>query len=299
MNKIQKGKISLGEAAFDTLNTILMVFILIITCYPFLYILCYSLSSPEFLDGRLLFYPRGLTFASYVACFKDADIMGGLVVSIERTVLGSIATVFVTSMIAYVMSKKYLIGYKFFTRFFIFTMYFTSGLIPTYVLMSKLHLSGTFWVYIVPTLVNVFDLILVRTYIENLPVGVEEAAVIDGANDYTIFLRIILPLCLPVIAAILLFESIGQWNAFTDTLLYNSSNKKLHTMQYVLVNFLNNRATNLEISQQQTIAAGARAFSSETLRMSMTLMTVLPIFMVYPFLQRYFVKGILVGSIKG
>jgi putative aldouronate transport system permease protein len=288
----------LGDLSFDVFNTVLMGVVLVVTSYPFIYILCTSLSRPEFLDGRLLIFPRGFTLDSYVACFQSANVLGGMVVSIERTLAGALSTVFVTSMLAYVMSKKYLVGHKFFTRFLILTMYFNSGLIPVYVLMSQLHLSGTFWVYIVPNLVNVFELVLVRTYIESLPPEVDEAARIDGANDYVVLFRIVLPLCMPVLAAILLFEAIGQWNAFTDTLLYNTSNEKLHTMQYVLMTFLYTTATNVQIAHSAG-SATPKMYSSQSLRMSMTILTVVPIFLVYPFLQKYFVKGLLVGAIKG
>jgi putative aldouronate transport system permease protein len=176
-------------------------------------------------------------------------------------------------------------------------MYFSAGLLPVYLNIANLGLTGSFWVYILPYLVTVFGLILIRTFIENLPKSLEESAALDGANDMQIAFRIIFPLCLPVIAAITLFEFVNHWNNFTDTLLYNMHTPRLFTLQYVLSNYLVSMFT--FSAHDFADRAALMEFNFQTVRMAMSVVICLPIMIVYPFLQRFFIKGILVGSIKG
>lgn len=289
-------KRSTGEIVFDVFNYIFMIIVFIVMTYPFYYVLIYSLSDPAKLNGGLLLFPGGINFSSYQEALSNPDILNGLFISVARTVIGPLGMLLITSIAGFVMTKDELIGIHFFRKFFIFTMYFSSGLIPVYILIKSLHLTGTFAVYIIPGLVNAFNLVLIKTYIENLPKGLEDAALIDGANDITVFFKVIFPICLPVIAAISLFACVGQWNSFIDTQLYNAMDKTLYPIQYVLYNYLAAQTPSLE-QAKQTI--GARRFTPQTLKMAITVITVVPILMVYPFMQKYFASGLMIGAIKG
>lgn len=284
-----------GDRVFDIVNLILMTILLVITLYPFIYVIMYSFSDPTKAYGKILFWPQGFTLASYKQCFDSPNVISGFLVSVARATLGPFCTMIVIYYGAYALSKRKLIGRSVLSKLIVFTMYFSAGLIPTYLLIAKLKLINTFWVYILPALPSIFNMILVRTYLEGLPEELEESALLDGANDLVIATKIFLPLCKPIIAAVLLFECVNQWNAFQDTLLYNASNSNLHTLQYTLVNFIKNSPQSLESAE----VVGTGVFSSTSLRMAMTVITILPIGCVYPFLQRYFVKGLMIGSIKG
>lgn len=288
-------KKSPGDHAFDIINFILMTCLLLVTLYPFIYVVMYSFSDPTKAYAKILLWPHGFTLDSYKQCFESPNILHSFLVSVARSTLGPLMTMIVIYYGAYALSKRKLIGRSFFSKFVIFTMYFSAGLIPTYMLYARLKLIGTFWVYILPALPSIFNMILIRTYLEGLPGELEESALLDGANDLVVATRIFFPLCKPIIAAVLLFLCVNQWNAFEDTLLYNQSDATLHTLQYTLVNFIKNSPQSLESAE----AIGAGMFSSTSLRMAMTVITILPIGCVYPFLQQYFVEGLMIGSIKG
>lgn len=291
-----KRKNSVLGITFDAVNLIFMCLVVFLTAYPFIYILIYSVSDPNVVGSSFLLYPKGFNLDSYKAAFEYAEIPHALLVSVTRSVLGPALTIIVTSMVAYPLTREDLIGRKIVSRYFIFTMYFSSGMIPVYLLYSRLGLSGTYWVYILPLLMNVFDMILIKTYIESLPKSLEESARLDGANDIQLFFKIIFPLCKPIIAAVFLFECVNHWNSFMDTMLYNAQNDNLHTLQYVLVNFVETRTSSIEQAKAQL---GFSRFSSTSLRMSITVIVILPILFVYPFLQKYFAKGLMVGAVKG
>jgi putative aldouronate transport system permease protein len=180
-------------------------------------------------------------------------------------------------------------------------MYFGAGLIPYYLLLKKLMLINTFWLYIIPGIMNVYGMILMRTYIESLPSSLHESAYIDGANELVMFFKIIIPLCIPVIAAITLFSCVGHWNSYTDTLIYNSAKPKLYTLQYVLMTFVTTVAATQSENAINDVINQTRhtKLTPMTVRMAITVITVLPISLVYPFLQKYFIKGILIGAVKG
>lgn len=290
-------KNKLLDGLFDFFNTFLMLGVLLLTVYPFLYIVLYSISDASKISNGLMILPTGFSLDSYVAVFKTASIISAFFISVLRSTIGPACTIFISSMVAYVLSRDDLAGRKFFTKFFIFTMYFNSGLIPMYLLMKNLGLTGSFLVYIIPGMVSVFNMIIIKTNIEGIPDSLEESAIIDGANDIVVFFRIVFPLCKPVIAAILLFECIGQWNAFMDTMLYNAEVKELHTLQYVLTNFMANQSSSIE--QLKLKAQGSMNITSSSAKMAVTVITVLPIIFVYPLLQKYFIKGLFIGAVKG
>lgn len=291
-------KRTLIDWLFETLNYILLVVIGMIMFFPFLYIASYSLSEPSKLPQGLMVLPAGFTIEAYIRAFQDPAIFHSIIISVGRTVLGPMLMIFVTSMAAYCLTRDDFVAVRYWRKFFVFTMYFSSGLIPLYVLIVQLHLSKSFLVYIIPTAISVFSMILIKTYIESLPDSLEEAAVVDGASDLTVFWRVVFPLCLPVIAAMVLFSAVGQWNNFMDTQLYNAMNPELFTLQYVLYQTLSN-ANNASLMQSASGNPVANTVTPEGLKMAITMITVLPVMLIYPFLQRYFIKGLLVGSVKG
>ncbi len=281
---------------FDIFNGFLMVLVLVAVLYPFLYAASYSLSRSELIKGGLLLLPKGFTLASYILCIGQRDVLSGFLVSVGRTILGPLSMLLFVSMAAYVLTKNDYLGVRFFRKFFVFTMYFSGGIIPTYILMKTLHLTNNFLVYILPMIINVFNLVLVKTYIESMPKELEEAAYMDGANELVIYSRIVLPLSMPILAAVAFIAAMNHWNSFVDTLLYNSMNRRLYTLQFVLYNLIVDQTRSVQEAQTKFSAGYV---TPETLKMSLTVISILPILLVYPFAQKYFVSGLMVGSIKG
>jgi putative aldouronate transport system permease protein len=283
---------------FDIINVFLMLGTFVLVVYPFYYIFIYSISQAQYVTGGLLLLPKGtINLSSYVAIFTKSDILHAIFISVSRTVITSVSMIFITSMAAYALSVEDMPGVKFFRKLFLFTMYFSGGIIPVYLLFKAIHLTGNFLVYVIPYLVNVFNLILVRTYIEEgQSKSLQESAVIDGANDLVIFFKIVFPLITPVLAAILFFESINQWNSFMDTQLYNSMEPNLFTLQYVLYNFLAVQSYSLQDAQR--FGAAQANINVQTLKMAITFVCFFPIFAVYPLIQKHFVSGLMIGAIK-
>jgi putative aldouronate transport system permease protein len=280
---------------FDIANLMMMLLLAVLMIYPFLYIFSYSVSEPGKLAGGMLLWPQGFTLDSYLAVFEQPSLLHGIVVSVSRTILGPLIMIIITSMAAYVLTRDELIGVKSMRKFFVFTMYISSGLIPMYLLVKTVGLMGSFWVYIIPGAVSVFNMILIKTYIESLPKSLEEAALIDGANDFVLFWRVIFPICTPVIAAVVLFTSVEQWNSFIDTQIYNVMNPENHTLQYMLYQTVSGAAS----LEQAKLSQKTVNFTPQSIKMAITMITVLPIVFVYPLLQKHFTKGLLIGSIKG
>ncbi|WP_409341711.1 carbohydrate ABC transporter permease [Paenibacillus sp. MBLB4367] len=288
---------SASGTLFDIGNTLFMLAVLAVMLVPFLYVVSYSLSTPSMLKGGFVLWPSGFTFDSYRKALEDPAVLKGTGISVLRSVIGPAVMLFITSMAAYVLTRNELGGVKWLRKYFVFTLYFSSGIIPMYLLMGYLQLKGTFLIYILPGAVSVFNLVLIKTYIEALPKEIEEAAIVDGANDLRLFYQVIFPVCTPVFAAVVLFECVNQWNAFIDTQIYNTMSPNLYSLQYVLYNALNqfNSLEQLKTPGQTQMYA----ITPQTFKMAITVITVLPIACVYPFLQKYFIKGLLVGSVKG
>ncbi|MBP1988817.1 carbohydrate ABC transporter permease [Paenibacillus eucommiae] len=288
---------SVSGTIFDSINHLFMLLILLVMMIPFVYVISYSLSTPSMLKGGIVLFPVGFTFDSYRKAFADPAVLKGVYISVARTTIGPAVMLLFTSMAAYVLTRAELAGVRFFRKFFVFTLYFSSGMIPMYLLMGYLNLKGTFLIYILPTAISVFNMVLIKTYIEGLPKELEEAAVVDGANNFQLFFKVIFPLCMPVFAAVVLFDCVNQWNAFIDTQIYNTMSPNLYPLQYVLYNTLN-QINSLDQLREQG-QTQMTAITPQTFKMAITVITVLPIACVYPFLQRFFIKGLLVGSIKG
>jgi putative aldouronate transport system permease protein len=294
----------LGDRLFDICNIIFMLGLVVITLYPFINTLAVALNDAnDAVRGGIYLLPRMWTLDNFKYVFSEAAIVHAFFISVMRTVLGTVVTVFCSAMVAYTMSRQEYVLRKFVTVSFIFTMYFSGGLIPGYLLVRDLGMLGSFWVYIIPGMIGVFNLIIIRSFIEGLPDGIMEAARIDGANDFSMFMRIVLPLVVPVLATVALFSAVGQWNSWFDVFLYNSSNENLSTLQYELMKILQNTNTQTSQTAADVFASSANSAAAmvtpTSIRSTMTIVVSLPIIMVYPFLQKYFVKGMTVGGVKG
>ncbi len=278
----------------DWILLVVFVFLIIITLYPFLNVLAISFNDPiDTMRNINMVIPRQFTTSNYVYIFKENNLIAPLLLSVLRTVLGAGLGVICTAMLAYVLSRKDFYFNKVFTLLFVVTMYVSGGLIPEYLLLMRtLGLGNNFLVYIIPGLIWVYNVILVRSFIEGLPIALQEAARVDGANDFIIWGRIILPLCKPVLATVGLFVAVGQWNAFMDTYLYA---KELPNLQYVLYQIMETATIKVDPHAAEQMK---NAVSPLSVRMAITIVATVPILLVYPFLQKYFVGGMTVGAVK-
>lgn len=295
-NRKASGRVKSRDRYLDYVLVVLFVLIIIVTLYPFLNVLAISLNDPVDTMRNINFIlPRKFTLYNYQYVFRENDLFGAFMISVARTVVGTGAGVICTCMVAYVLSRRDFYFNKLFTMLFIITMYVSGGLIPEYLLLARtMKLTNNFWVYILPGLVWVYNIILTRSYIDGLPEALQEAAKIDGANDLYIWGRIVVPLCKPVMATVALFVAVGQWNSFMDTYLYA---KKLPTLQYLLYEIMQQATTKIDshtTAQQLT----ATTVSPLSVRMAVTIIATLPILIVYPFLQKYFVGGMTIGAVK-
>lgn len=282
-----------------------MLLLMIVTLYPFLNTIAVSFNEGmDSLRGGIYLWPRMFTLKNYQSVFVTGTIFNAFFMSVARTLLSMVLNVFFTTMLAYTLSRKEYVFRSFITLVFVLTMYFNAGLIPVYFLIKNLHLLNSFWVYILPSLVGAFNLIVIRTYIKTIPESLIESARIDGAGDFRIFIRVVMPLCKPVLATVALFVAVGSWNSWFDTFLYCSSRQELSTLQYELMKLL---ASASQTAYNPGLAAGYSAGGGESgipmvtpisVRAAITVVAATPIILVYPFLQKYFVVGLNVGSVK-
>jgi putative aldouronate transport system permease protein len=290
-----------GDLAFEIFNYTFMILLMVVTLYPFWNTLAVSFNdATDSLRGGIYLWPRKWTLENYKFVFEEGTIANATMISALRTVIGTVLTVFCSAMVAYTISRPEYVLRKFVTIAFILTMYINGGLIPTFLLMRDLGLIGSFWVYIWPGLIGVFNLIIIRSFIENLPDNILESAKIDGAGDFRTFFHIVLPLCTPVLATVSLFTGVWQWNSWFDVFLYNSSYEHLSTLQYELQKILqfSNASTRSVDFNAAAVQGGFIQVTPYSIRATMTIVASLPIIMVYPFLQKYFVKGMMVGGVK-
>lgn len=289
---------------FDFVNYALMAVVLIIMLYPLYFVLIASFSDPYAVSkGQISFYPIGFTFEGYQNILASRQIWIGYRNSILYTLFGTLFNLILTIPSAYVLSKRTLPGRKFFNWFFLFTMYFSGGLIPTYLLIRDLELIDTPWVLIVLGGVSVYNLIVARVYFSaNIPEEIYEAAKIDGASDFTMFFRIALPLSAPIIAILSLYYGVGRWNSYFDALMYTSS-IVLQPLQIILRNILILNETSLltidVMSDAQIELAARRAYMAQSMKYSLVFISSAPLLIAYPFIQKHFVKGVMIGSLKG
>ena len=293
-----------GLPLFDSANTVFFVVFTIICVFPFYYLFINTISNNNLVtSGRINFFPQGIHLQNYINVFKVSDIPRAFFVTTARTVIGTALMVLVSAWAGYLVTKQKMWRRSLLYRILVMTMYFNAGLIPWYMNMFMLGLTDSFLAYILPGLVAPYNIILVKTYIESIPASLEESAVIDGANTPTVFMKIILPLSVPILATIAIFGAVGNWNSFQDSLLLMSPDRGMETLQHRLYIHLNS-----------TSAAGAQAASgsggvsqqmaeslleARVLKYTISMVTVVPILLVYPFMQRFFVKGIMLGAVKG
>lgn len=294
-----------SDIAFNILNYTFFILFTIICVYPFYYILINTISDNTMsANGLIRFLPSGIHLDNYKQILKLGGIGQAALISVLRTVIGTVCTVLASGFLGYMLSQEKMWKRKFCYRFLIATMYFNAGLIPLYLTMKNLHLVNNFLVYIIPAIVQPFNIILVKTYTESIPKSLQEAAEIDGAGFMKIFWKVILPVSKPILATIAIFSAVGQWNSFQDTLIYVTDNK-LYSLQYLLYTYIN-QANSLSTMIKNTTSATSLNMDSlmnqqtpTSIRMTVTAVVVIPILMVYPMFQKYFVKGIMIGSVKG
>lgn len=292
-----------GDVVFNVINYTIFGILAFLCAYPFYYLIINSISSNELSNnGMINFIPRQIHFQNYRDVFKLNGLSMAMIVSVLRTVIGTALTVFSSALLGYMFTLKKMWHRKFFYRFIVITMYFNAGIIPMFMTMKNLHLTNNFLVYILPWIVQPFYIIMVKTYIESTPISLQEAAEVDGAGPLTIFIKIVLPISTPILATVAIWAAVGQWNSFQDTLLY-VTDQKLWSLQYLLYTYIN-QANSLAaaVKSSGSMANVQNLITRQTptsIRMTVSVIVVLPILFVYPIFQRYFVKGIMIGAVKG
>ena len=292
-----------GDVCFDLIHVLLLTVFTLICVFPFYYLFINTISDNALsARGLITLLPRGVHFENYIQIFKISGILTAAIVSLARTVIGTTLSVFASAFLGYLLTKQNMIGHKLVYRFIVVTMYFNAGVIPWYINMMNLHLLNNFLVYILPTIVAPYSIILVKTYVESIPSALEDAAQMDGAGYMARFAWVILPVCLPILATITIFSAVGQWNSFQDT-LFLISDKRLYTLQFLLYRYMNEAealATIIKTAESSEMLANMTITQTPTsIKMTVSMIVVLPILLVYPYFQKYFVKGIMIGAVKG
>ena len=288
-----------SDRIFDIIVYVTIFFVTVITLYPFLNVLAISFNdSIDSVRGGITIYPRQFTLKNYETIFAFSGLMTGLKISVLRTIIGTILGLISASMLAFTLSRVDFQARKFVSTTLALTMYISGGLIPFYILIRDLHMMGTFAVYVLPGLVSAFNVFIIRSFIDGIPYALQESAKLDGANDFTIYWRVILPLTKPALATIALFLAVGQWNAWIDTYLYNGSKGSLTTLQYELMKVIQSTSTNTDSFRGKSMTQIIAQVSPESVKMAITIVVTVPILVVYPFLQKYFVKGMTLGAVK-
>lgn len=285
------------------INVLLLTVFTLICVFPFYYLFINTISDNALsARGLITLFPKGVHFENYIQIFKISGILTAAIVSLARTVIGTTLSVFASAFLGYLLTKQNMIGHKLVYRFIVVTMYFNAGVIPWYINMMNLHLLNNFLVYILPTIVAPYSIILVKTYVESIPSALEDAAQMDGAGYMARFAWVILPVCLPILATITIFSAVGQWNSFQDT-LFLISDKRLYTLQFLLYRYMNEAealATIIKTAESSEMLANMTITQTPTsIKMTVSMIVVLPILLVYPYFQKYFVKGIMIGAVKG
>nr|WP_202887005.1 carbohydrate ABC transporter permease [Cohnella zeiphila] len=288
-----------GERTFNVINYVVLTVIVAATLYPFLNVLAISLNdSADTVRGGIYLWPRQFTLKNYETIFGYTTLVQGFKISVLRTVIGTLLGLLSASMLAYTLSRPDFRSRKFVSTFLALTMYFSGGMVPVYILMRDLHMIGTFGIYVLPGIVSAFNVFVIRSFIDGLPYALQESAKLDGANDFQIYYKVILPLCKPVLATIALFLAVGQWNSWFDTYLYNGNKPSLTTLQYELMKILDSTQQGSAMSNSNDLAKLMQQVSPESIKMAITIVVTVPILVVYPFLQRYFVGGMTLGAVK-
>ena len=292
-----KKKKSGWDMVFTIFNTIFMILFVVITLYPVINTLAISLNDgTDALRGGIYLWPRKWTMKNYITVLQKDNLITGAIVSVARTVIGTILSLVANAILAFIVSRKRFLFKKQLSLFWVITMYVNGGMIPTFLLYKNLHLTNSFWVYVVPGMISAFNMLVIRTYMNGIPDSLEESVQLDGAGYTTIFVKIISPLCKPVYATVALFVAVGQWNSWFDAMLYNRMSDKLTTLQYELMKLLSSVTNQGNSAEAMKNALGT--VTPTSVRAAATILTMLPIICLYPFLQRYFVTGLTIGGVK-
>lgn len=303
MDKPIKIKVSKADHVFNFFNYLFFALITLICAYPFYYLIINSISANDLsANGLINFLPRKIHFQNYIDVLKMSGIGTAALVSVARTVIGTAYTVLASAYLGFMFTQEKMWHRKLWYRLFVVTMYFNAGLIPMFMTMKTLHLTNSFWVYIIPAIVQPFNIIMVKTYVESIPRSLQEAAEIDGAGVLTVFFKVILPTSKPILATIAIWAAVGQWNSFQDTLIY-ITDQKLYSLQYLLYTYINQASSLASLVKSTGNAAAVANIATQqtptSIRMTISVIVVLPILFIYPMFQKYFVKGIMIGSVKG
>lgn len=302
--KKKKYKTSIPDKIISVLIYTVYALFALICIYPFYYIFINTISANDLSEkGKILFYPVGIHFSNYVNAMKIPGLMQSAKISVLRTIIGTVLTVLMAGFLGFMFSRQTMWKRKVWYRFIILTMYFNAGVIPWYITMDNLGLTNNFWGYVLPSIVSPFFIILVKTYVESTPKELQDAGEIDGAGTLRIFARIILPVIKPILATVAIFAAVGQWNSFQDTLLL-VTDTKLYTLQFTLYQYINQASSLAALVRSSSSGSDmaqvlATAQTATSVRMTVTIIVVTPILLVYPFFQKFFVKGIMIGAVKG
>jgi putative aldouronate transport system permease protein len=296
-------KLTTGEAVFTCLNYIILTIIMILCIYPFYYVFINSVVGAKEANAGVLLWPHHFVFSTYIQLIASNSIAHAFFISVARSVIATVLVCIFTSMLAYLVTQKEMFGRRFVYRFVIITMYVSAGLIPWYLTMKMYHLDNSFLLYVLPYCINAYFMILIKTFIESIPSSLEESASIDGAGFFTIFFKIIFPLITPIVATVAVYQFVSSWNTYMDNYLL-VSNQNLQTLQLILYHYLNQAAAMVAQMSAGNLnnmdsAKLANQVSIVSIQNTITIITVLPIMLVYPFLQRFFTKGLMLGAVKG
>lgn len=283
--------------AFSVFIAVFMIIFVVVTLYRVLNTLAISFNDgTDALKGGIYLWPRKFTLKNYTTVLQKNNLVTGAIVTVARTVIGTVLSLVLNAILAFIVSRPKFLFRKQLSLFWVITMYVNGGMIPTFVLYKNLHLTNTFWVYVVPGVISAFNMLVIRTYMNGLPNSLVESAQLDGAGYTTIFVKIISPLCKPMYATVALFVAVGQWNSWFDAMLYNRMSSEYTTLQYELMKLLSS-VTNQSASAE-TMKNAVGAVTPVSVRAAATIVTMLPIICIYPFLQNYFVAGLTLGGVK-
>lgn len=295
--EMKRRKSSFGDKIFTVCNVLFMIAFVVITLYPVLNTLAISLNDgTDALRGGIYLFPRKFTMKNYMTVLEKDNLVTGAYITVTRTVVGTVLSLVTNAILAYIVSRKRFLFKQQLSLFWVVTMYVNGGMIPTFLLFKGLHLTNSFWVYVIPGMISAFNMLVIRTYMNGIPDSLEESAQLDGAGYMTIFWKIISPLCKPVYATVALFVAVGQWNSWFDAMLYNRMSSEYTTLQYELMKLLSSVTNQGNSAEAMKNAAGT--VTPTSVRAAATILTMLPIVCLYPFLQRYFVTGLTIGGVK-
>lgn len=288
---------SASDVIWTVFIALFMILFIIITLYPVVNTVVLSLNDgTDAVRGKIYLWPRVFTWKNYKTVLALEGLQRGILISVLRTVIGTLSSLVVNALLAFVVSRKRFMFQKSLSLFWVITMYVNGGLIPTFVLYKALGLTNSFWIYVVPGMISAWNMLVLRTYMRGLPESLEESAQLDGAGYWTVFVKIISPLCKPVYATIALFVAVGQWNSWFDAMIYNRLSPQYTTLQYELQKLLS--SVMQQSGSAETAKYGSNTVTPITIRAAASVVTMLPIVCLYPFLQRYFVTGLTIGGVK-